>query len=70
MVLSASSLGAGIGPRVAERAGEIPVRMTLIWEFEPGAPARWLRMNNNRYATLPWACVHLHDAAEPQQSLR
>ena len=30
---------------VAERAGEIPVRITLIWEFGPGAPARWLRMN-------------------------
>jgi hypothetical protein len=35
---------------MAERAGEIPVRMTLIWDFGPDAPARWLRMHENRYA--------------------
>lgn len=39
---------------MAERAGEVPVRITLTWDFEPGAPARWLRMNKNRYA-IEWA---------------
>jgi hypothetical protein len=34
-----------------ERTGEIPVRITLIWDFKPGGPARWLRMNTNRHAT-------------------
>jgi hypothetical protein len=71
MVLRANTLAAGIGPGAAERAGEIPVRMTLIWEFGPGTPARWLRMNTNRYAT------HCHGLAfirmtpqNPEQTLR
>src|ERR1700730_1432528 len=46
-----SAPGARQGPGVTERAGEIPVRITLTWDFGPGAPARWLRMNKNRYAT-------------------
>ena len=37
---------------MTERAGEIPVRMTLIWDFGPGAPARCVTHENNRYATL------------------
>ena len=36
---------ATVGPGVSERAREIPVRITLIWDFLPGAPARGVRMN-------------------------
>src|ERR1700730_5296433 len=47
----ATARGARPGPGVTERAGKIPVRITLTWDFGPGAPARWLRMNKNQYAT-------------------
>src|SRR5438105_12537152 len=46
-----SAPGAGPGPGMTARAGQIPVRITLTWDFGPGAPARWLRMTKNRYAT-------------------
>ena len=38
---------------------------TLIWDFGPDAPARWLRMHENRYATAlaarggPWGFLEI-----------